>query len=129
MGVGGTNVAVETADVALAADDLRALLDLRDLGRRSITLIRQNYGMSIAVNAAGPVVSAGGALSPVVAAIRHNVSSVAVVGNSSRLIRYRVCAASHDLPRRGCCHGVVNLASPGSNIERGRAAPDSNKVW
>jgi manganese-transporting P-type ATPase C len=89
MGVGGTDVAVETADVALAADDLRALLDLRDLGRRTITLIRQNYGMSIAVNTAGLLVSAGGALSPVVAAILHNASSVAVVGNSSRLIRYR----------------------------------------
>jgi cation-transporting P-type ATPase C len=90
MGVGGTDVAVETADVALAADDLRALLDLRDLGRRGITLIRQNYGLSIAVNTAGLLVSAAGALSPVVAAILHNASSVAVVGNSSRLIRYRI---------------------------------------
>jgi cation-transporting P-type ATPase C len=90
MGVSGTDVAVETADVALAADNLRALLDLRELGRRTITAIRQNYGMSIAVNTAGLLVSAGGALSPVVAAILHNASSVAVVGNSSRLIRYRV---------------------------------------
>ncbi|HEX9337845.1 MAG TPA: cation-translocating P-type ATPase, partial [Pseudonocardiaceae bacterium] len=90
MGVAGTDVAVETADVALAADDLHALLDLRDLGRRSITMIRQNYGMSIAVNMTGLLVSAAGALSPVVAAILHNASSVAVVGNSSRLIRYRI---------------------------------------
>ncbi|WP_410641711.1 heavy metal translocating P-type ATPase [Amycolatopsis sp. lyj-346] len=90
MGVAGTDVAVETADVALATDDLRALLDLRDLGRRAITLIRQNYGMSIAVNAVGLTVSAAGALSPVAAAILHNASSVAVVGNSSRLIRYRL---------------------------------------
>ncbi|MEW2503337.1 cation-translocating P-type ATPase [Amycolatopsis sp. NPDC047767] len=90
MGVGGTDVAVETADVALATDDLRALLDLRDLGRRAITLVRQNYGMSIAVNAVGLGVSAVGALSPVAAAILHNASSVAVVGNSSRLIRYRL---------------------------------------
>ncbi|GAA4993224.1 cation-translocating P-type ATPase [Pseudonocardia tropica] len=94
MGVAGTDVAVETADVALAADDLNALLDLRDLGRRSITLIRQNYGMSIAVNAAGLLVSAGGAMSPVVAAILHNASSVAVVANSSRLIRYRIPAGA-----------------------------------
>ena len=94
MGVAGTDVAVETADVALAGDDLRALLDLRDLGRRSITLIRQNYGMSIAVNMAGLLISAGGALSPVVAAILHNASSVAVVGNSSRLIRFRLTAPS-----------------------------------
>jgi cation-transporting P-type ATPase C len=90
MGVSGTDVAVETADVALAGDDLRRLLDLRDLGRRSIGVIRQNYGMSIAVNAAGLLVSAAGALSPVVAAILHNASSVAVVGNSSRMIRYRL---------------------------------------
>ncbi|MFF0146155.1 cation-transporting P-type ATPase C [Amycolatopsis sulphurea] len=90
MGVNGTDVAVETADVALAGDDLRALLSLRDLSRRSVTLIRQNYGLSIAVNALGLVVSAAGALSPVVAAVLHNASSVAVVGNSSRLIRHRV---------------------------------------
>lgn len=90
MGVGGTDVAVETADVALAGDDLAKLLELRDLGRRSIGLIRQNYGMSIAVNAVGLLVSAGGAMSTVVAAILHNASSVVVVGNSSRLIRYRL---------------------------------------
>jgi cation-transporting P-type ATPase C len=90
MGASGTDVAVETADVALAGDDLRNLLALRDLGRRSIGLIRQNYGMSIAVNAAGLLVGAGGALSPVAAAILHNASSVAVVANSSRLIRYRL---------------------------------------
>ncbi|MEJ2871010.1 heavy metal translocating P-type ATPase [Actinomycetospora sp. OC33-EN08] len=90
MGVAGTDVAVETADVALAGDRLTALLDVRDLGRRGVGVIRQNYGMSIALNAVGLVVSAGGALSPVVAAILHNASSVAVVANSSRLIRYRV---------------------------------------
>jgi manganese/zinc-transporting P-type ATPase C len=90
MGASGTDVAVETADVALAGDDLRNLLALRDLGRRSIGLIRQNYGMSIAVNAAGLLIGAGGALSPVAAAILHNASSVAVVANSSRLIRYRL---------------------------------------
>ncbi|WP_051085858.1 heavy metal translocating P-type ATPase [Actinomycetospora chiangmaiensis] len=90
MGVAGTDVAVETADVALAGDRLTALLDLRDLGRRGVGVIRQNYGMSIAVNAVGLVVSAGGALSPVVAAILHNASSVAVVANSSRLIRYQL---------------------------------------
>ncbi|AZI58973.1 cation-translocating P-type ATPase [Nakamurella antarctica] len=90
MGISGTDVAVETADVALAGDDLRKLLDLRDLGKHAIAVIGQNYGMSIAVNAIGLAVSTGGALSPVMAAIMHNASSVAVVGNSSRLTRYRI---------------------------------------
>ncbi|WAM19434.1 heavy metal translocating P-type ATPase [Rhodococcus sp. JS3073] len=88
MGLAGTDVAVETADVALASDDLDRILDVRDLGRHAVAVIAQNYGMSIAVNAIGLLVSAGGALSPVLAAVLHNASSVAVVGNSSRLIRY-----------------------------------------
>ena len=90
MGLAGTDVAVETADVALANDDLRRLLDVGDLGTRAVEVIRQNYGMAIAVNAAGLLIGAGGALSPVLAALLHNASSVAVVANSSRLIRYRL---------------------------------------
>jgi cation-transporting P-type ATPase C len=90
MGLAGTDVAVETADVALSNDDLQRLLDVRDLGARAVEVIRENYGMSIAVNAAGLLIGAGGALSPVLAAILHNLSSVAVVANSSRLIRYQL---------------------------------------
>ncbi|EUA59138.1 copper-translocating P-type ATPase [Mycobacterium intracellulare 1956] len=90
MGLAGTDVAVETADVALANDNLQRLLDVPDLGARAVEVIRQNYGMSIAVNAAGLLIGAGGALSPVLAAILHNASSVAVATNSSRLIRYRL---------------------------------------
>ncbi|MEI4272297.1 cation-translocating P-type ATPase [Klenkia sp. LSe6-5] len=89
MGVSGTDVAVETADVALVGDDLRHLLDLRDLGGRTLQIVRQNYGMSIAVNGVGLLVAGGGALSPVLAAILHNASSVAVAVNSARLVRYR----------------------------------------
>ena len=89
MGVSGTDVAVETADVALVGDDLRHLLDLRDLGDRTLHIVRQNYGMSIAVNGVGLLVAGGGALSPVLAAILHNASSVAVAVNSARLVRYR----------------------------------------
>lgn len=89
MGLAGTDVALETADVTLANDNLRHLLDVRDLGARAAEVIRQNYGMSIAVNTAGLLLGAGGALSPVLATFLHNASSVAVVTNSSRLIRYR----------------------------------------
>ena len=94
MGMAGTDVAVETADVALASDDLERLLDVRTLGGRAVTVIRQNYAMSIAVNALGLLIGAGGALSPVLAAILHNASSVAVVANSSRLIRFEIDRAA-----------------------------------
>jgi len=94
MGLAGTDVAVETADVALASDNLYRLLDVQALGGRAVDVIRQNYVMSIAVNAVGLIVGAAGALSPVVAAILHNASSVAVVANSSRLIRYELGESS-----------------------------------
>jgi manganese/zinc-transporting P-type ATPase C len=90
MGLAGTDVAVETADIALANDNLQRLLDIPDLGARAVQVIRQNYAMSIAVNSLGLLMGAAGALSPVLAAILHNASSVAVVTNSSRLIRYRL---------------------------------------
>lgn len=90
MGVAGTDVAVESADVALAANDLNRVLDLRDLGDHTLGLIRQNYALSISVNTAGLLFSAAGVLSPVLAAILHNASSLAVVTNSSRLIRHRL---------------------------------------
>jgi cation-transporting P-type ATPase C len=108
MGVAGTDVAVETADVALAGDDLRKLLELRDLARRSVGLIRQNYGMSIAVNAAGLLASAAGAMSPVVAAILHNASSVTVVANSSRLIHHQL--PTRNSPPSGADHKVSSSA-------------------
>lgn len=100
MGLAGTDVAVETADVALASDDLRRLLDVRDLGGHAVDVIRQNYGMSIAVNAIGLLVSAAGGLSPVLAAILHNASSIAVVANSSRLITYQLSSPRSDTTER-----------------------------
>ena len=103
MGLAGTDVAVETADIALAADDLRMLLAVGDLGEHTLQVIKQNYGMSIAVNAIGLIVGAGGALSPVVAAILHNASSVAVVANSSRLIRYQVDQSGAEKSDTHCC--------------------------
>ena len=96
MGMAGTDVAVETADIALVSDDLQRLLDIRTLGARAVTVIRQNYAMSIAVNAVGLLIGAGGALSPVLAAVLHNASSVAVVFNSARLIRYEIARSSDE---------------------------------
>lgn len=96
MGLSGTDVAVETADVALVGDDLRRLLHLRDLGDRTLSLIRQNYGAAIAVNGVGLALGAAGALSPVLAAVAHNASSVFVAVNSARLIRVDVPARARD---------------------------------
>jgi len=88
MGLGGTEVAVETADVALAASRLDEVASVLHLGRHTLRVIGQNYGLAIGVNAIGLVAGALGGINPVIAAVLHNASSVAVVMNSSRLTRW-----------------------------------------
>ncbi len=67
----------------------------------AVTVIRLKHAMSIAVNGIGLLVGASGVLSPVLAAVLHNASPVAVVLNSSRLIRFQLEGdgrAGHDHP-------------------------------
>jgi cation-transporting P-type ATPase C len=86
MGHGGADVALEAADIALAADDIRHVADVMRLSRRTMRLVRQNFGFSLGINGIGVVAGALGLLSPFAAAVVHNVSTVAVVLNSGRLL-------------------------------------------
>ena len=88
MGLTATDVAVETADVALAGSHLPHVVGVIDLGRSTLRVVRQNYALAIGVNTLGLLAGTFGTLNPVLAAVLHNASSVAVVLNSSRLIGY-----------------------------------------
>lgn len=88
MGSSGTDVAIESADIALASDNLGAVATTVRLSRKTISVIRQNYGIALTVNAGGILVGALGAINPFVAAALHNLSTLLVVFNSARLIGY-----------------------------------------
>lgn len=98
MGAGGSDVAVETADVALASDDLTHVADVMDISRRTMRVVRQNYGMALGVNSIGLCLAAAGTINPIVAAVLHNLSTLLVVFNSSRLIRYDPAVLQQPLP-------------------------------
>jgi heavy metal translocating P-type ATPase len=90
MGAIGTDVALETASIALMGDDLTLLPDVFALGRRTLTIIRQNiWGFAIGVNLVGIALASAGILHPIGAAVVHNVASLFVVGNSARLLSFR----------------------------------------
>ncbi|MDR7543436.1 MAG: HAD-IC family P-type ATPase [Armatimonadota bacterium] len=90
MGAAGTDVAIESADIALMGDDLDLLPELLALSRRALHIIRQNiWGFAVAVNVAGIVLAGSGVLSPIGAAVVHNVASLFVVLNSGRLLTFR----------------------------------------
>src|SRR3989441_4279507 len=88
MGTAGSDVAIEAADVALASDNIQRVATTIRLSRKTISVIRQNYGIALAVNAGGILVGALGAINPFVAAALHNLSTLLVVFNSARLIGY-----------------------------------------
>jgi Zn2+/Cd2+-exporting ATPase len=89
MGGAGTAVALETADVALMADDLSRLPFAVGLSRRSRAIIRQNLGLSMGVifMLILTSVSGYGDLSWTVAF--HEGSTLLVVANALRLLRYK----------------------------------------
>jgi cation-transporting P-type ATPase C len=89
LGAAASDVAIEAADITLAGNDLQAVVDTIALSRRTLRVIRQNYALAIGVNTIGLLAGAGGGLNPVLAAVLHNASSVAVVTNSARLVHYR----------------------------------------
>ena len=87
MGTAGSDVALETADVALMADDLSKLVEALHIGRRTRQIVRQNIALSLVIL----VVLVPGALAGVftlpVAVGAHEVSELFVILNGLRLAR------------------------------------------
>ncbi len=90
MGAGGTDVALETADVALMADDLSKLPFAVGLSRQAKNIIRQNLWISLGVIAILVPSTLFGFAQLAVAVIFHEGSTLVVVLNALRLLRYRV---------------------------------------
>ncbi|MFC1591308.1 heavy metal translocating P-type ATPase [Thermodesulfobacteriota bacterium] len=89
MGVIGTDAAIEAADIALTSDDLSKAAEAIALSRKTVQIIKQSLVISVAINGVALVLASTGDIGPIVGAIIHNIGSIVVVGNSSRLIGYR----------------------------------------
>jgi Cd2+/Zn2+-exporting ATPase len=89
MGRSGTDLAIETADVALLADELSRLPHLIDLSRAALKAIRQNLAFSLGVLGIAVGLTIPGILTPISGALLHELSSIPVIANSARLITRR----------------------------------------
>ncbi|GAA3228989.1 heavy metal translocating P-type ATPase [Pseudonocardia petroleophila] len=88
MGAAGSDVALETADIALMADDLTALPVAVGLSRRASRIIAQNLWASLGVVAVLiPATILGLGIGPAV--LIHEGSTLIVVANALRLLAYR----------------------------------------
>ena len=86
---GGSDVAVEAADMTLVKSDLGGVADAIDLSRATLSKIRQNLFFAFVYNALGIPLAALGMLNPVIAGAAMAMSSVSVVSNSLLLRRWR----------------------------------------
>jgi Cu+-exporting ATPase len=84
----GTQLAAENADLILLNRDLRTLLTALRLSQAMYRVIRQNLFFAFVYNTLGIPLAALGYLNPMVAALAMSLSSVSVVGNALRLLRW-----------------------------------------
>lgn len=88
MGAAGSDVALETADVALMSDDLRNLPFITALSRRTSAIIKQNLFLNLGIVAVLiPATILGVGIGPAV--VVHEGSTLIVVFNALRLLGYQ----------------------------------------
>lgn len=91
MGGHGTDVALASADLVLMTSNLRRLATCVRLSRRCRTTIHVNVGLGLGWTAAIIVIAATGVLGAsgaLVAAVAHNVGTLAVMANAGRLLKF-----------------------------------------
>jgi Cd2+/Zn2+-exporting ATPase len=89
MGVTGTDVAHEAADIALMADDLSKIAFAVGLSRQALRVIKQGLIFALVYNVTMVSLASTGHLHMIGGAIAHQFSSVLVILNAMRLLRYR----------------------------------------
>ncbi len=112
MGVAGSDVALETADVALMADDLSKLPFLMHLGRQAVRVIRQNIGFSLLIKAVAIAAVFPGWLTLWMAVLGDMGASVLVTLNGMRMLAVRPAGHSRDRGN-GACRSMLEVNHSG----------------
>ena len=87
MGAVGTDVAIETADIALMTDDLEKIPTVIRLSRKALRVIKENLAFAIVFNTVLVFLSAQGWMTMILGAVLHQGSSLLVILSSMRLLR------------------------------------------
>ena len=88
MGAAGSDVAIDSATVALMSNDLLRVPFLLNLSLAAKRAVYQNLSVGAFFILGGLILSSMGYLTPIVVAILHNAGSLIVVFNSARLVRF-----------------------------------------
>ena len=88
MGAAGSDVAINSAAIALLNNDLRRLPFLMRLSDRTVKVIHQNLLFGVGFIVAFEILAALGLIRPVLGAVLHTLAGAFVVFNSARLVRF-----------------------------------------
>ncbi len=87
MGAMGSDVAIESADIALMNNNLMNIPFAIDLAKRTRKVIYQNLALSIVISVTMIGLSAFGVITALAGTVLHNLGAFAVLINSSRILR------------------------------------------
>jgi heavy metal translocating P-type ATPase len=87
MGARGSDIAIQSADVALMSNDLLRIPEAVRLARAVRRNVLQNIGVAASCVALMLGLGAGGFLGPIAGAVLHNIGTVLVLMNAARLLR------------------------------------------
>ncbi len=87
MGAVGTDVVIETADIALMTDELEKIPTAIRLSRKALRVIKENLIFALVFNTVLVILSAQGWVTMILGAVMHQASSLLVILSSMRLLR------------------------------------------
>ena len=97
MGAIGSDIAINSASIALMTNDLRRIPMLVGLSRKSNSIIHQNVAFGLLFVLFGIILSVFGWMGPIAAAMLHTLSTLIIIFNSARLLRAGEDATSLNL--------------------------------
>lgn len=106
MGAAGTDTALETADIALMADDLTKLPYVIRLGRRTLKTIKQNIGFSVLIKGAFIAATFAGMANLWMAVFADTGAALLVILNGMRLLKAREESRNSKEPAPVACAAV-----------------------
>lgn len=83
------SAATESAQICVSGDNLQAITQIIKVSRRTLNIAKANMIFSVALNTISVLLAFFGIITPVIGALIHNCSSVGVVLNSARILRFK----------------------------------------
>ena len=90
LGSTRTDVAMEAADITITQDNPLLVPGVIGLSKSTVKTIKENFAMVIGLNTFALVLGATGILAPIYASVLHNSTTILVVMNSLKLLKYDI---------------------------------------